>query len=90
MWHEQAQRDPRPVHRQKNRDQMSVNNVDLSRILSLIIGILMDPYDQFIDRLLKEGRVTEEEVGRLREALSEQIPRLSQLVKPQQHDDGTV
>ena len=33
---------------------MSVNNVDLSRILSLIIGILTDPYDQFINKLLRE------------------------------------
>ena len=66
---------------------MSVNNVDLSRILSLIIGILTDPYDQFINRLLREGRITEEEVNDLRQALNEQIPRLSQLVKPQPHED---
>ena len=63
---------------------MSVNNVDLSRILSLIIGILTDPYDQFINKLLQEGRITDEEVQQLRQALNEQIPRLSQLVKPQQ------
>ena len=62
---------------------MSVNNIDLSRILSLIIGILTDPYDQFINKLLREGRITEEEVNDLRQALNEQIPRLSQLVKPQ-------
>jgi len=67
---------------------MSVNNVDLSRILSLIIGLLTDPYDQFIDKLLQEGRITEEEVHQLRQALNEQIPRLSQLVKPQQKDAG--
>ena len=63
---------------------MSVNNTDLSRILSLIIGILTDPYDQFINKLLQEGRITDEEVQQLRQALNEQIPRLSQLVKPQQ------
>ena len=62
---------------------MSVNNIDLSRILSLIIGILTDPYDQFINKLLREGRITQEEVNDLRQALNEQIPRLSQLVKPQ-------
>ena len=62
---------------------MSVNNIDLSRILSLIIGILTDPYDQFINKLLREGRITQEEVNDLRHALNEQIPRLSQLVKPQ-------
>jgi len=67
---------------------MSVNNIDLSRILSLIIGLLTDPYDQFIDKLLQEGRITDEEVHQLRQALNEQIPRLSQLVKPKQHDDG--
>jgi len=67
---------------------MSVSNVDLSRILSLIIGLLTDPYDQFIDKLLQEGRITEEEVHQLRQALNEQIPRLSQLVKPQQNDDA--
>ena len=61
---------------------MSVNNVDLSRILSLIIGILTDPYDQFVNKLLREGRITEEEVNDLRQALNEQIPRLSQLVRP--------
>jgi hypothetical protein len=58
--------------------------MDLSRILSLIIGILTDPYDQFIDKLLQEGRITDEEVNQLRQALNAQIPRLSQLVKPQQ------
>jgi hypothetical protein len=63
---------------------VSVNNIDLSRILSLIIGILTDPYDQFINKLLQEGRITDEEVQQLRQALNEQIPRLSQLVKPQQ------
>jgi hypothetical protein len=63
---------------------MSYNNIDLSRILSLIIGILTDPYDQFINKLLQEGRITQEEVNQLRQALNEQIPRLSQLVKPQQ------
>jgi hypothetical protein len=63
---------------------MSVNHMDLSRILSLIIGILTDPYDQFIDKLLQEGRITDEEVSQLRQALNAQIPRLSQLVKPQQ------
>jgi len=67
---------------------MSVSNVDLSRILSLIIGLLTDPYDQFIDKLLQEGRITEEEVHQLRQDLNEQIPRLSQLVKPQPDDDG--
>ena len=67
---------------------MSVNNIDLSRKLSLIIGLLTDPYDQFIDKLLQEGRITDEEVHQLRQALNEQIPRLSQLVKPKQNDDG--
>ena len=66
---------------------MSVNNIDLSRILSLIIGILTDPYDQFINKLLREGRITEQEVHDLRQALNEQIPRLSQLVKPQAAED---
>jgi hypothetical protein len=69
---------------------MSVNNIDLSRILSLIIGILTDPYDQFINKLLREGRITEQEVQDLRQALNEQIPRLSQLVKPQQRDDESA
>jgi DNA polymerase III delta subunit len=59
---------------------MSVNNIDLSRILSLIIGLLTDPYDQFIDKLLQEGRIPDEAVHQLRQALNEQIPRLSQLV----------
>jgi hypothetical protein len=67
---------------------MAVNKVDLSRIMSLIIGLLTDPYDQFIDKLLQEGRITEEEVHQLRQALNEQIPRLSQLVKSRQNDDG--
>ena len=67
---------------------VALNSIDLSRILSLIIGVLTDPYDQFIDRLLKEGRITDEEVHQLRQALNEQIPRLSQLIKPHQEDAG--
>lgn len=55
---------------------------DLSRILSLIISVLTDPYDQFIERLRADGRITEEEVQQLRIALKEQIPKLSELIKP--------
>ena len=55
---------------------------DLSRILSLIISVLTDPYDQFIDKLRAEGRITDEEVRELRLALKEQIPKLSELVRP--------
>ena len=65
---------------------MTINHVDLSRILSLIIGVLTDPYDKFIDRLQAEGRITEAEVQELRQALKEQIPRLSQLVRPANED----
>jgi hypothetical protein len=66
---------------------MSVNNIDLSRILSLIISVLTDPYDQFIDKLHTEGRVTDEEVQKLRQALKDQIPRLSELVRPRVSED---
>jgi hypothetical protein len=59
-----------------------MDKADLSRILSLIISVLTDPYDRFIDRLRAEGRITEEEVQQLRVALSEQIPKLSKLIKP--------
>jgi hypothetical protein len=59
-----------------------MDSTDLSRILSLIISVLTDPYDQFIDKLRAEGRITEEEVQQLRLALKEQIPKLSELVKP--------
>jgi hypothetical protein len=59
-----------------------MDKTDLSRILSLIISVLTDPYDQFIDRLRAEDRITEEEVQQLRSALSEQIPKLSKLIKP--------
>ena len=59
-----------------------MDKTDLSRILSLIITVLTDPYDQFIDKLRAEGRITEEEVQQLRAALGEQIPKLSKLIKP--------
>jgi hypothetical protein len=62
---------------------MTVNNIDLSRILSLIISVLTDPYDKFIDKLHADGRITNEEVIQLRQALKDQIPRLSELVRPQ-------
>jgi hypothetical protein len=58
-----------------------VDKTDLSRVLSLIITVLTDPYDQFIDRLSAEGRITQEEVQQLRLALKEQIPKVSQLIK---------
>ncbi|HET7909336.1 MAG TPA: hypothetical protein VFL19_01395 [Nitrospira sp.] len=59
-----------------------MDKTDLSRILSLIISVLMDPYDQFIDKLQAEGRITDQEVQQLRLALKEQIPKLSELIKP--------
>jgi hypothetical protein len=58
-----------------------VDKTDLSRVLSLIITVLTDPYDQFIDRLYAEGRITQEEIQQLRLALKEQIPKVSQLIK---------
>ena len=58
-----------------------MDKTDLSRVLSLIITVLTDPYDQFIDKLYAEGRITEEEVRQLRAALKEQIPKLSQLIR---------
>jgi hypothetical protein len=61
---------------------MSLNNIDLSRILSLIITVLTDPYDKFIDKLHADGRITDGEVTQLRQALKDQIPRLSELVRP--------
>ena len=62
--------------------RMAINNIDLSRILSLIIGVLTDPYDKFIETLHAEGRITEQEVQELRQALKDQLPKLSELVRP--------
>jgi hypothetical protein len=59
-----------------------MDTTDLSRILSLVISVLTDPYDQFIERLRAQGRITEEEVQQLHVALKEQIPKLSELIKP--------
>jgi len=59
-----------------------MDNTDLSRILSLIISVLTDPYDKFIDKLRAEGRITDEEVQQLHLALKGQIPKLSELIKP--------
>ena len=39
-----------------------MDHTDLSRILSLIISVLTDPYDRFVDKLRADGRITEEEV----------------------------
>jgi hypothetical protein len=63
-----------------------MDKTDLSRILSLIISVLMDPYDQFIDKLHAEGRITDEELRELRVALKEQIPKLSELIKPDSNE----
>ena len=63
-----------------------MDKTDLSRILSLIVSVLTDPYDQFIDKLQAEGRISDEEVQQLRLALKEQIPKLSKLIKPQSSD----
>ena len=68
---------------------MAVNNIDLSRILSLIISVLTDPYDKFIEKLHADGRITDEEVIQLRQALKDQIPRLSELVRPQASEGDT-
>ena len=62
-------------------DGTAVDKADLSRVLSLIITVLTDPYDQFIDKLQIEGRITDEEVQQLRAALRAQIPKVSQLIK---------
>ncbi|HET9845444.1 MAG TPA: hypothetical protein VFQ02_06810 [Nitrospira sp.] len=59
-----------------------MNDTDLSRILSLIITVLTDPYDQFIEKLRADGRITDEEIQELHLALNGQIPKLSELIKP--------
>jgi hypothetical protein len=65
-----------------------MDTTDLSRILSLVISVLTDPYDQFIERLRAEGRITEEEVQQLHVALKEQIPKLSGLIKPHRNESS--
>ena len=60
---------------------MSINNIDLSRILSLIIGFLTEPYDKFVEKLQNQGRVTDEEIRELRQALNEQVPRVSEFIR---------
>ena len=62
-------------------DGAAVDKTDLSRVLSLIITVLTDPYDQFIDKLHVEGRITDEEVQQLHAALRAQIPKVSELIK---------
>jgi hypothetical protein len=65
-----------------------MDTTDLSRILSLVISVLTDPYDQLIERLRAEGRITEEEVQQLHVALKEQIPKLSGLIKPHRNESS--
>lgn len=65
-----------------------MNDTDLSRILSLIITVLTDPYDQFIEKLRADGRITDAEVQELHLALKGQIPKLSELIKP--HPDQSA
>ena len=67
---------------------MSINNIDLSRILSLIIGMLVEPYDRFIEKLQEQGRVTDEEVRQLRHALNEQIPHVSEFIRSHTKSEG--
>ena len=67
-----------------------MDKLDLSRVLSLIIGLLTDPYDKFIEKLQAEGRVTDEEVQTLRQALKDQIPKLSKLVRRQPSDNQVI
>ena len=55
-------------------------NIDLNEIVATIAGVMFTPYTSFIAQLHAEGRVTDEEMERLRQEFSDRVPRLGDLV----------
>ncbi|MDC8450811.1 MAG: hypothetical protein LV473_21000 [Nitrospira sp.] len=61
--------------------------INLNEVVSQITGVLFEPYTVFIAKLHAEGRITDEEVERLKQEFEDRIPQLYDLVVARQSQD---
>ncbi len=55
-------------------------NIDLSKIVGAITGVILHPFSALLDRLHAEGRVTDAEMETLRQEYLDRMSRLDELV----------
>lgn len=52
----------------------------IGRVAAVVAGILIEPFALLIERLRAEGRVTEAELAELRQAYSDRLAQLDELL----------
>ena len=57
-----------------------VNRIDFTPIAIAIVKVMLKPYNDLLDQLLEDGRVTQAELDQLREQMREQGKRLDELL----------
>jgi RIO-like serine/threonine protein kinase len=63
------------------------NQINLTPLVSAVLSILSEPYQELVARLHREGRITDAEVGALRASILERSEHLAELVKAQLQAD---
>jgi hypothetical protein len=54
--------------------------INISPIMAGIVGVLVEPYKEFVVKLRQEGRISDEEVQGLRAALEEATANLGEKI----------
>ena len=65
-------------------------NIDLSKIVGTIAGVMLSPYSSFIAQLHADGRITDAEVEQLRQEAESHTARLGELVAERLSRDHNV
>ncbi len=55
-------------------------SIDITPVAASILTVMMKPYNQFLDQMLRDERVTEKEVDELRQQVIARAERLDELV----------
>ena len=62
--------------------------IDITEITLSVLKVMIKPYNDFLKQMLKDGRVTEAELERLRKQFSERGDRFDELVEEEMHGGG--
>lgn len=60
----------------------------LTELLAMVAKLFMEPYDDFVRQLAKDGRIEQEELQQLFRELRDRANRLPELVEARANDDS--
>lgn len=60
----------------------------LTELLAMVAKVFMEPYDDFVRQLAKDGRIEQEELQQLFRELRDRANRLPELMEARANDDS--